>query len=537
VLLTGKPHGATDVPFGEENEMDDRVLIFDTTLRDGEQSAGTAMTTEEKIEIALQLERMGVDVIEAGFPISSNGDFDAVQRIAREVRTPIIAALSHAHEQAVDRAAEAIKDAAHPRIHIFLSSSDNHLMNQLRKNREEVVAMAVKSIVRAREHVDDVEFSPMDSSRTDREFLAHLVQAAVEAGATTINIPDTVGYAVPTQYVELLNYLREQVPELGTTVCLSVHCHDDLGMAVANSLAAVKEAGARQVEGCINGIGERAGNCALEEVAMALRTRKDYFGADTSIDTTQIYPTSRLVSQITGMPVQPNKSIVGKNAFRHSSGIHQDGLLKDRSTYEIMDPHSIGVPGTELVLSKLSGRAGLRSRLAELGFEIPDNEIGKVYDNFKELADKKREVTDRDLMALMGERRISIEETYTLERVQVTCGDREVATATVRLKDSQGDFHTDACTGDGPVDAVYKAINRIVRVPNELTEFSVNSVTEGIDAVGQVSIRIEQDGRIYMGRGTDTDIIVASAKAYMSALNRLLSMGDTTKSPEASMSV
>ncbi|MDE2765306.1 MAG: 2-isopropylmalate synthase [Chloroflexota bacterium] len=505
--------------------MNDKVLIFDTTLRDGEQSAGTAMTVEEKVEIAKQLERLGVDVIEAGFPISSKGDFEAVQSVAREVRAPIVAALSHCRDAAIDRAAEALKDAAHPRIHLFLSSSDNHLMNQLRKNREEVVEMAVSAIRRARSYVDDVEFSPMDSSRTDRDFLAHLVRAAIDAGATTINIPDTVGYAAPGEFAALLEHLREQAPELGESVRLSVHCHDDLGMAVANSLAAVK-AGARQVEGCINGIGERAGNCALEEVIMALRTRSDYFGADTDVDTKQLYATSRLVSQITGFAVQPNKAIVGRNAFRHASGIHQDGLIKDRSTYEIIDPVSVGVPRSELVLSKLSGSRGLRARLTELGYAVTDEQLPAVYEQFKELADKKREVTDRDLMALMSGHVSAIEQTYSLEHVQVTCGTREVPTATVTIKAADGGaLYTDAATGDGPVDAVYKAINRIVREPNQLTEFSVNAVTEGNDAVGEVSIRIERDGRTYIGRGADTDIIVASGKAYMAALNRLLAMG------------
>ena len=512
----------------------DRVLIFDTTLRDGEQSAGTAMAAEEKLEIARHLERLGVDVIEAGFPISSQGDFEAVQKIAREIRGPIIAALAHANDKAIDRAAEALKDAAHARIHVFLSSSDAHLNQLLRKNREEVVEMAVRSVARARGHVDDVEFSPMDSSRTDREFLAHLVGAAVEAGATTINIPDTVGYAVPAQYTELLTYLREQVPQLGTTVRLSVHCHDDLGMAVANSLAGVK-AGARQVEGCINGIGERAGNTALEEVIMALRTRKDYFGADTGINTKELYRISRLVSQITGFPVQPNKAVVGRNAFRHSSGIHQDGVIKERTNFEIMDPVDVGVPRSELVLTKVSGRNGLRVRLNELGYAPADQELDQIFQTFKEMADKKREVTDRDLISLMTGQRLSFVETFTLEHIQVTCGDHEVPTATVRLQDAKGNVMTDAATGTGPVDAVYRAINRIVDVPNELTEFSINAVTEGIDAVGEVSIRIEQNGRTYIGRGANTDIIVAAARAYMNALNRLLAMGDTQKAPVAAL--
>ena len=512
--------------------MDDKVLIFDTTLRDGEQSAGAGMTVEEKIEIAKQLERLGVDVIEAGFPISSPGDFAAVQRIAREVRKPTIAALAHANETAVDRAGEALKDAAHARIHVFISSSDQHIQHQLHKNREEVVEMAAKAVARAREHTDDVEFSPMDSSRTGKEFLVHMVRAAVDAGATTVNIPDTVGFAVPEQFAELITHLRAEVPELGESVRLSVHCHDDLGMSVANSLTAVK-AGARQVEGCINGIGERAGNTAIEEVIMALRTRADYFGVDTNVDTTQLYATSRLVSQVSGFPVQPNKAVIGRNAFRHASGIHQDGVLKERSTYEIINPLDVGVPHSELVLGKLSGRHGLRARLEELGYSLTDDELNKVHEAFKELADKKREVTDRDLIALMGNERASVAETYTLAHVQVTCGNNEIATATVQLVDQDGTTRTDAATGTGPVDAVYRAINRIISVPNELTEFSVNSVTEGIDAVGEVSIRIEQDGRVYIGRGADTDIIVASAQAYMNALNRLLSMGDTTRAPEA----
>jgi 2-isopropylmalate synthase len=417
---------------------------------------------------------------------------------------------------------------------VFLSSSDSHLSQLLRKNREEVVEMAVRSVSRARGLVDDVEFSPMDSSRTDRDFLAHIVGAAVDAGATTINIPDTVGYAIPAQFAELITFLREQVPALGESVRLSVHCHDDLGMAVSNSLAGVK-AGARQVEGCINGIGERAGNTALEEVIMALRTRSDYFGADTDINTKELYRTSRLVSQITGFAVQANKAVIGRNAFRHASGIHQDGVIKERTTFEILDPISVGVPRSELVLTKLSGRHGLKARLNELGFVPNDQEMDRIFKSFKELADKKREVMDRDLMSLMSGQRSSFEETYSLEHIQVTCGDHEIPTATVRLKDAEGTVQTDAATGSGPVDAVYRAINRIVNVPNELTEFSVNSVTEGIDAVGEVSIRVEQGGRTYIGRAADTDIIVASAKAYMNALNRLLAMGDTSKVPEAAL--
>ena len=509
----------------------ERVLIFDTTLRDGEQSAGTAMTMDEKLEVARQLDRLGVDVIEAGFPISSPGDFEAVRRVSHEVRRPIIAALAHANAAAVDRAWEAIKEAAHPRIHVFLSSSDIHLMHQLRKNREEVIEMAVANVSRAKGYCPDVEFSPMDATRTDPEYLFQLLRAVVEAGATTVNIADTVGYAIPEEFAALLAAVQENVPGVGREVTLSVHCHNDLGLAVANSLAAVR-VGARQVEGCINGIGERAGNASLEEVIMGLRTRGDLFGLTTGIDTRQLYRTSRLVSDITGFPVQPNKAIVGGNAFRHASGIHQDGILKERTTYEIIDPQTVGVPRSEVVLGKLSGRHGLKARLNELGYQPTDAELVRIFEAFKELADKKREVTDRDLEALMSDQRRTFGETYTLDHVQVSCGDHEIPTATVRLTGPEGRVLSDAATGTGPVDAVCKAIDRIIQVPNRLTEFSVRAVTEGIDAVGEVTIRLEQSGQTYIGRGADTDIIVASAKAYMNALNRLLALGDVSKSPQ-----
>lgn len=501
---------------------EDRVIIFDTTLRDGEQAAGAAMTVEEKLEIARQLERLGVDVIEAGFAASSPGDFEAVRLIAREVREPIIASLARAHPVDVDRAWEAVKEAARPRIHVFLSSSDIHIMHQLRKNREEVMEMAVAMVARARKYCDDVEFSPMDATRTNPEYLYQLLEAVIDAGATTVNIPDTVGYAIPSEFAELIRNIQRNVPNIHKAV-LSVHCHNDLGLAVSNSLAAVL-AGARQVEGCINGIGERAGNAALEEVVMALHTRKDLFHLTTNIDTTQIYPTSRLVSRITGFPVQPNKAITGENAFRHASGIHQDGIIKERTTYEIMDPRSIGWPGSVLVLGKLSGRAGLRARLEALGYRLSQEELDRVFQAFKELADKKREVTDRDLELLMAEQKRSAWEpiTYRLEHIQVSCGDHEIPTATVRLLGPDGKMYSDAATGNGPVDAVCKAIDRIVGVPNRLVEFSVRSVTGGLDALGEVTIRIEKEGRVYLGRGAATDIIVASARAYMNALNRLM---------------
>lgn len=509
---------------------DDKVLIFDTTLRDGEQSAGIGLTPPEKLEIAKQLDRMRIDIIEAGFAASSPGDFEAVQAIAREVRRPVIASLARCVLNDVDAAWGAIKDAERPRIHVFISSSDVQIMHQLRRNPEEVLEMAVASVERAKSYCDDVEFSPMDATRTDMDYLYKLVEATIRAGATTINIPDTVGYVMPWEFTERLQNIKRNVPNIDQAV-LSVHCHNDLGLSVANSVAAVT-VGARQIEGCINGLGERAGNAALEEIIMALETRKDLYQVSTNVDTRQIYRTSRLVSDITGFVVQPNKAVVGANAFRHASGIHQDAFLKERTTFEIMDPQSIGWPSSELVLGKLSGRHGLQARLGELGYNPSDEELNRLFEDFKELADKKREVTDRDLESLMNNQRRSFDETYTLDHIQVSCGNHEVPTATVRLIGPDGVIRTDAAVGTGPVDAVCQAINRIIDLPNTLTEFSVRSVTEGIDAVGEVVIRIECDEREYVGRGADTDIIVASAKAYMNALNRLLSLGDA-QTPEA----
>jgi 2-isopropylmalate synthase len=503
---------------------EDKVLIFDTTLRDGEQSAGVALTGGEKLEIARQLDLLGVDIIEAGFPHSSPGDFKAVQAIAREVRRPVIAALARCLPDDIDSAWEAIKDAEHPRIHTFISSSDLQIMQQLRKNPEEVLDMAVSSIERAKSYCDDVEFSPMDATRTDSDYLYRMVEAAIDAGATTINIPDTVGYAVPSEFARRIESIRENVPNIDRVV-LSVHCHNDLGNAAANSVSAV-EAGARQVEGCINGLGERAGNASLEEVIMAIETRKDLLGVGTNIDTTQIYRTSRMVSDITGFPVQPNKAIVGANAFRHSSGIHQDAILKERTTFEIMEPKSVGWPSSAMVLGKLSGRAGLRAYLEDMGYKLDQEQLDLAFEAFKDLADRKREVTDADLEALMASQRRTVSETagYKLDHVQVSCGNHEIPTATVRLTKPDGESVTDAATGTGPVDAVYQAINRILQVPNTLTEFRVDAVTEGIDAIGDVTIRIEKESKSYVGRGSDTDIIVASAKAYMNALNRLLAI-------------
>ena len=500
----------------------DTVMIFDTTLRDGEQSAGIGLTTAEKLDIARQLDRLGVDVIEAGFAASSPGDFDAVRTIAAEVRRPIIASLARCVPGDIDAAWDAIKDAERPRIHTFISSSDVHLMDLLRKNPEEVLDQATASVERARRYCDDVEFSPMDATRTDLEYLYRMLEACIAAGATTVNIPDTVGYALPSEFAERIRLIRQNVPNIDRAV-ISVHCHNDLGNAAPNSIAAVME-GARQVEGCINGLGERAGNASLEEVIMTIETRRADLGVSTNIDTRQIYRTSRLVSDITGFAVQPNKAIVGANAFRHASGIHQDGVLKERTTFEIMDPQSVGWPSSSLVLGKLSGRAGLRARLDELGFQLTRDQLDEAFDAFKDLADRKREVSDADLEALMAAQRRARSEPdlYSLDHVQVSCGDHDIPTATVTITGPDGNAVTDAATGTGPVDAVYQAINRVIEVPNKLTEFRVDAVTEGIDAIGDVTIRIARDGQSYLGRGSDTDIIVASAKAYMNALNRLL---------------
>jgi 2-isopropylmalate synthase len=506
-------------------------LFLDTTLRDGEQSAGIGMTVDEKLEIARQLQRLKVDIIEAGFAASSPGDFQAVSNIAREVRGPVICSLARAVPNDVDRAWEAIKHAESPRIHIFLSSSEIHQMHQLRKNREEVMEMAVSMVQRAKKYCSDVEFSPMDATRTNREYLFHILEEVIAAGATTVNIADTVGYAIPSDFAKLIREIQAKVAGIDGVV-LSVHCHNDLGLSVSNSLAAI-EAGARQVEGCINGIGERAGNASLEEIIIALDTRKDLFQVEIGIDTTQIYPTSRLVSRITGMPVQPNKAVVGENAFRHASGIHQDGVLKDRSTYEVMQPERVGVPGSTLVLGKLSGRAGLQARLEALGYELSREEVSKVFESFKVLADRKREVTDRDLEVLMDEeKRVATEPiSYMLDHVQFSSGDHDIATATVRLIGPGREVITDASTGNGPVNAVCNAIDRAIGTFTKLVDFNVQSVTEGIDSMGTVTIRIEKDGRVYTGRGASTDIIVASAKAYLSAVNRMLAADESASLP------
>ena len=500
----------------------DIVRIFDTTLRDGEQSPGASMNTAEKLEITRQLVRLGVDVIEAGFPISSPGDFESVQRIGLEVGdAAVVCALSRAVPADVERAAQALSTAQRPRIHTGIGVSPSHLHDKLRISEETAVERAVAAVKLARTFVEDVEFYAEDAGRADTRFLHVMVQAVIGAGATVVNIPDTTGYTYPEEFGALIAGLMEYVEGI-EDVTVSVHCHNDLGMATANALAGVA-AGARQIECTINGIGERAGNTSLEEVVMALRQRRDHFDLDTRIVTREIMRASRLVSTITGIVVQPNKSIVGANAFSHSSGIHQDGVLKERSTYEIIDPADVGVASSSIVLTARSGRHALAHRLGELGYEPAEEEFAEVYGAFLDLADRKKEVFDEDLESLMSDRERSHEEVYHLEQVQVTCGEPGIPTATVELLAPDGTHLVDAAHGTGPVDAVYMAISRIVPVPAELIEFAVKGVTKGIDAQGDVTIRVRsEDGRIFTGRGSHTDIIVASAKAYINALNRLI---------------
>lgn len=511
----------------------ERIIIFDTTLRDGEQSPGATLNVDEKLAIARQLARLGVDVIEAGFPFASPGDAEAVQTIAEQVGTedgPTICGLARATRQDIEAAARAVRPAAKPRIHTFIATSDIHLKHKLRKTREEVLEIAPEMVAYARSFVDDVEFSPEDAGRSDPEFLYPLLERAIAAGATTINIPDTVGYLTPKEFGGLIRGIKDNVSNIDQAI-ISVHGHNDLGLAVANFLEAVKN-GARQLECTINGIGERAGNAALEELVMALHVRRSFYNpylgrapeSDeplTNIDTRQIYKTSRMVSNLTGMLVQPNKAIVGANAFAHESGIHQDGVLKHRLTYEIMDAQSIGLNDNQIVLGKHSGRNAFRTRLRELGYELGDQDLNKAFLRFKELADKKKEVSDWDLEAIVNDEIQQVPEQFKLEHVQVSCGDHARATATVTVRMPDGEELTDAAIGTGPVDAVYEAINRVVNLPNQLIEYSVQSVTAGIDAIGEVTIRLRHEGRIFSGHGASTDIIVASSQAYMNALNRL----------------
>ncbi|HEY8674910.1 MAG TPA: 2-isopropylmalate synthase [Candidatus Dormibacteraeota bacterium] len=496
----------------------ERLIILDTTLRDGEQSPGVALTADDKLAIARQLARLRVDVIEAGFPFASPGDYAAVRTIAEQIEGPVIAGLSRCFEDDVRQCARALEPAANARIHVFIGTSPIHRESQLRMSQREVLDRAVSMTALSKTFREDVEFSPMDASRTEPEYLADVVAGCIEAGATTINLPDTVGFATPDEWRGLIEWLRKRVPALDT-VTLSVHCHNDLGLAVANSLASVR-AGARQVETCVNGIGERAGNAALEEVAMATRLHPEVFGVATQLDHSHLYRTSRLVSQLTGMLVQPNKAVVGANAFAHHSGIHQDGILKDRRTFEIIEASEVGA-GSTLVLGKLSGRHALRNRLQQLGYTLDEEELKRAFVRFKELADRKREVTDYDLEAVVADERRSGGERYQLEHLQVSCGTNLRPTATVRMLLADGVSHEAAAIGDGPVDAAYRAIHSLCQVEGELEEFAVQSVTAGIDAIGEVNVRLSRDGTRATGHGADTDIIVAAAKAYVHAINRM----------------
>ena len=498
-----------------------RVFIFDTTLRDGEQSPGFSMNLDEKIRFARQLERLGVDIIEAGFPVASEGDFASVQQIAREIRNPQIAALARTRLADIDRAWEAVKDAANPRIHTFISSSDIHLKYQLKKTREQVLKEACVAVEHARAYTKNVEFSAMDATRTDKNYLCEIVEAAIAAGATTINIPDTVGYTMPDEFGELIAYLFQKVKNISDAV-ISVHCHNDLGMAVANSLSALKH-GARQVECAVNGIGERAGNASLEEVVMALETRKDLFGLHTNIKTEHIYHSSRLLIDITGIPVQPNKAIVGANAFAHESGIHQDGLIKEKATYEIMTPQLVGVSDTRIVLGKHSGRHAMKEHLKKMGYNLTDEEVDKVFKRFKELADVKKEIFDEDIEAIISDDIFRKPEKYKLIYLNVVSGSTAIPTATVQME-IEGEVIQEAGFGVGPVDATIAAIRKITKTSHDLLKYAVNAITGGTDAQGVVTVQLKYNGRSVVGRGADPDVLVASAKAYINALNRLESL-------------
>ena len=511
-----------------------RVLIFDTTLRDGEQSPGASLNLEEKLAIAQQLARLGVDVIEAGFPFASHGDFAAVQRIAQQVggeNGPIICGLARASRGDIKACADAVAPAPNRRIHTFIATSDIHLEHKLRKSRKDVLGIVPEMVAYARSFVDDVEFSCEDAGRSDPEFLYEVIEAAIAAGASTVNIPDTVGYTTPSEFGSLIAGINQHVPNIDDAV-ISVHGHNDLGLAVANFLEAVKS-GARQLECTVNGIGERAGNAALEELVMAMHVRRRYFnpffGREedsptplTGIRTEEITKTSRLVSNLTGMVVQPNKAIVGANAFAHESGIHQDGVLKNRLTYEIVDARTVGLTDNRISLGKLSGRSAVRARLEELGYDLSREDLDDAFARFKDLADRKREITDRDLESIVSVQVQQPDAKYQLKLVQVSCGSSLQPTATVTLADENGQEQTAASVGTGPVDAVCRSLNQLAGEPNELVEFSVKSVTEGIDAMGDVTIRLRRDGQLYSGHSAHTDVVVAAAEAFVNALNRLV---------------
>lgn len=512
-----------------------RIYIFDTTLRDGEQSAGASLSHSEKLELAAQLARLGVDVIEAGFPISSPGDFAAVHAIAQASRgwddNPVICGLSRAIFADIDAAWRAVQPSRRPRIHTFISTSAVHMQYQLRKGPAEVLQQAIEAVRHAKAYCDDTEFSAMDASRSELSFLKEIFCAAVEAGATTINIPDTVGYALPDEFGQLVADITAALPRTTSPVIVSVHTHDDLGLATANALAAVK-AGATQIECTVNGIGERAGNTSLEECVMALYTRRAVLGASTAVRTNEIYRTSRLVSALTGMVVPPNKAVVGANAFAHESGIHQDGVLKAPQTYEIMDPTTIGRPDRRLVLGKLSGSHAFRSRLEDLGIRLPPEQVEVAFRQFKDLADRKTEVTDEDIEAIVGGALVRVPETFVLDYFQISTGNRGVPTATVRIRMADGREMEEAATGDGPVHAMYHAVDRATGVPVALRDYALNAATSGKDALGEVSVKVEYKGHIYSGRGVSTDVLEASLRAYIHALNKIMANGGRTRSAD-----
>jgi len=499
--------------------MTEPIRIFDTTLRDGEQSPGCSMNLGEKLALARQLERLGVDVVEAGFPIASEGDFEAVKAIAGEVRGVSVCGLARTGREDVARAGQALEGAARPRIHTFIATSDIHLEHKLRMSRQQVLDEVGRAVEQARGLVDDVEFSAEDATRSDREFLVEVFRTAVGAGARTLNVPDTVGYTTPDEYASLIGFLRERVPG-AEEVVFSVHCHNDLGLAVANSLAAVR-AGARQVEGTVNGIGERAGNTALEEVVMALKTRPDvYGGLDTRVNTREIYPSSRLLSSTIGVQVQPNKAIVGANAFAHEAGIHQDGVLKAAITYEIMTPESIGRASNELVLGKHSGRHAFRDRMAELGFELEGEDFERAFRRFKDLADAKKSIFNEDLEAIAADAVQQSEDRFRLTQLTILAGTFAVPSATVELA-VDGELHKATAQGVGPVDAIFKAVADLTDTKSELVRYEVHAVTAGLDALGEVSVTVAEGGRRVIGHGAHEDVLVASAKAYVHALNKL----------------
>jgi 2-isopropylmalate synthase len=509
---------------------DDRVVIFDTTLRDGEQAPGCSMTLREKLRVAGALRDLQVDVIEAGFAAASPGDFDSVKAIAEEIEGPVICSLARCHPNDIERAAKAVAPAGNSRIHVFVATSEIHRKYKLEMAADEIIRRATDAVRMAREFCDDVEFSPEDASRTEPSYLAEVVAAVIEAGASTVNIPDTVGYTVPGEFADLFGYLIEHVPGVDQAV-LSVHCHNDLGMAVANSLAAVG-AGARQIECTINGIGERAGNCSLEEVVMALKTREEYFGIATGIDTQKLYPTSRLVSSITGMHVPRNKAIVGENAFAHEAGIHQHGMLKHASTYEIMRPEDIGIGKSNLVLGKHSGRHAFRQRVEQLGFTPNEDALNQAFEEFKNLADRKKEMFDADIEAIIMNAGTVPPGPWTMDELHISAGTAAIATGSVRLSHVDGHSVKEAATGDGPVEAAFKALERATGIEMKLTNFEVRSVTIGEDAQGEVTVTVEYNGHSYRGNGISTDIVEAGARAYLEVINRLCRRAASGDAPD-----